>query len=241
MDAVFAHITDLHLDDSLAKRCGIDARKNIQQILNDIRSRGIGTLVMTGDFGSSDSLGWLFDLIRSLGMAHYITLGNHDEVGSFREIPDVPERLRGSELSYTIETGDNAFIFIDTSSGVVGPAQLRWLGEQIVDARKRIVLFSHHPVFDCGNTAMDRLYHLKNREEVGRLLLESGKAITLFCGHYHTSHMQTIGGITQYVTQSALVQVKRDSEIIELESLRYGYRTVKIDGGTIITKKIEFA
>jgi len=65
-----AHITDLHLDEQLPTRLGIDVRKNWNIVLNDLRVRKITHLVLGGDLGLNTMLNLItvksFHFINSL-------------------------------------------------------------------------------------------------------------------------------------------------------------------------------
>lgn len=119
------------------------------------------------------------------------TLGNHDR---FAEVSPFfnphPER---EALYYRRGYEGFTALFLDTSEEVLSAAQMEWLKEEL-DAAQPVLLFMHHPVL-AVDSAAERLYPLGNREEVRRLLLESGKEIHLFCGHYHTEDERREGTV----------------------------------------------
>jgi hypothetical protein len=85
---------------------------------------------------------------------------------------------------------------------------------------------------------MDKLYPLKNRELIQVILEESDSEISIFCGHYHTEHKQINGKIVQYITPASIMQVKQQSNIVELDNLGFGYRVIRKNENHIETDVI---
>jgi len=234
-----AQITDLHLDDFLADHYQVDTRKNVLAVLDNVRQRGIGEVVLTGDLGNRTSLDWLFETLQSSGLRYRILLGNHDERQDFatRAFPEPPVAEEGFYYSSVLE--DVLCLFLDSSSGTVGPRQLKWLGERLADKTDQIIVFIHHPVLDCGQTTMDRLYPLLNRDEVAAVLKKADRPVSIFCGHYHNRHEQTQGTLTQYLTPATLLQMKTKGDAPTPESRSIGYRILEFDKTTLRTEVVE--
>jgi 3',5'-cyclic-AMP phosphodiesterase len=109
---------------------------------------------------------------------------------------------------------------------------------QLAAPTEDVVIFVHHPIFDCGGTAMDRLHFLENREEIQSILALAKCKITIFCGHYHIEHEQKAGNVNQYVTPSTLMQLKPFSKELETESEIPGYRLVELTSGAVQTETV---
>lgn len=234
-----AQMTDLHIDDILADQCSIDLRDNFLNALASLSSRGVEKIILTGDTGSPDSIGWIFDTLKERGLEYEYVLGNHDEIGVYSQRSDF-KRNREEATSYFHSLHDrDLYLYLDSSRSIIDAKQRRWMGTVLNSVNcRRVFLFIHHPIFDCGNTVMDRLYPLQNREEVAPLLLRQEREIYIFCGHYHTVHEQRIQNITQFVAPSMLVQVKQEGDGIELESKSYGYRIISIQKDAVETEVI---
>lgn len=225
--AQIAQITDLHLDDFLTKHYQVDSRNNLLNVLDDVQAKGIDQVVLTGDLGEPESLGWLFDQLEARRLKFLFIFGNHDKMVNFSHLALVRTKGKPDGLYYTATVGGEDAVFLDSSTGTVGADQLTWLKTELGRRSGRVVVFVHHPVLDCGHTTMDRKFPMTNRDEVRRILDESGLEVVIFCGHYHNRHEQTQGRITQYLTTSLVIQLQRDAEEITMESKNIGYRVVE--------------
>lgn len=237
-----AQITDLHLDDFMAGRAGIDGRRNVLKILEAVEKQGIHDLVLTGDIGIPGSHQWLLDAIAARNQNALFTLGNHDEATDFRNLAAVSDFIKPDGLYYYLVREGVSCIFLDSSRGLIEDGQLIWLESELKeagqDAGQHIAVFVHHPILDCGGTTMDRRYPLRNRDQVLQILTSSGRRTSIFCGHYHTFHEQSAGEISQYVTPSALLQLKQHSDELDIESKSYGYRLVRLSSDAIETEVV---
>ena len=233
-----AQVTDLHLDDFMTNSSGVNGRGNFTTILDAIEEQGIRDLVVTGDLGIPNSLSWLFDTIEERGIKSLYVLGNHDKLEDIQHRPEISNFIKPDGLYYKAAVGDVSCLFLDSSHAAISDAQLGWLDDQLENDAPNLVIFTHYPVLDCGNTAMDRLYPLKNRDRVTELLNNANKRIYVFCGHYHTTHQQQQGEIYQYVTPSAVLQLKQYSDEIEAESKSFGYRLIDLSPENIQTEVV---
>ena len=223
-----AQITDIHADDFLAESYGIDALARLEFLLGDIRKEKADLIVLTGDLGKASVFPGIAGLLEKGGIPWLYILGNHDEPADYLTRSDWAGGKGNGLPYYSQKTGEDFLIFLDTHNGAVDEKQKHWLEALLGGPEERFVLFSHHPLYDCGGTLMDRLYPLEGRKEITALLEASGKKIHIFCGHYHTVHGQTFGSVTQAVTPSLLVQLKKYSTVIEEEGSEYGYRIIGI-------------
>ena len=163
MSTTFAQITDLHLDDRMATNAGIDSRRNVLDILEAIEERGMKDLVLTGDVGSAGSHRWLLDAIAAHNLKALFALGNHDELADFQDLTAVSGFIKPDGLYYSLIMAEVSCIFLDSSQGQIDTEQLSWLENRLAEAKDKVVVFTHHPVLDCGHTAMDRLYPWRAR------------------------------------------------------------------------------
>ena len=238
MFTTIAQVTDLHLDDHMAKNAGIDSRQNAFRILEAIAEKGIENIVLTGDMGAPHSLGWLLGVIRERKLKPFFVLGNHDELQDFENIPAVSDFVKPDGLYYTVTIAGVTCIFLDSSRDEIHKKQCRWLEDELGAATETVAVFSHFPAIDCGNTTVDRVHPLRNRENLQNIFVVSGKNISIFCGHYHTTHEQKKDNIFQYVTPSTLFQIKQQSDKIERENDSFGYRLIRLSSTKVDTDVI---
>jgi Icc protein len=103
-----AHLTDLHLDDSTAAAHGIDTRSNLIQVLTDVRNKGIRDVVLTGDLGERQTIGWLQDQLRIFGLSSHYVLGNHDDLPDYEKLPMVFRKMDSFKYIWTPASGKSA-------------------------------------------------------------------------------------------------------------------------------------
>ena len=239
----FAHITDLHVDDFLAREYRIDTRGNFESALNLARDRGISTAILTGDLGIPEIYPWLFETLMAHGMDFHIALGNHDKARDFEKFDFLKPLTRDDGLYYSkmIEGIEFECIFLDSSAQEVGGNQMKWLQGQVTRSKEPLVVFIHHPILDCGNTIMDRMYPLGNRDDVKRVLIESGRDVTIFCGHYHYRHAPETRdeNLRQLLTPSTFGQIQPYGEEIKPEGGYIAYREAWTADDKMQTEVIE--
>jgi Icc protein len=236
MTSKIAYITDIHLDEDFPIRQGINARKNWNHILNDVKSRGIRSIIFGGDIGDKSSNAYFFDSLKSFDIG--ISLGNHDD---FHEVIKhyKPVNIRNKKaFYYTQETSFYTFIFLDSSLSTIDNEQFIWFKNELITG-KRIVVFIHHPIL-AVNTEVDRKYFLINRDMLRLELEQLSKEVTLFSGHYHFDDVQVSKNITQYITPAASYQIVKIPKEIEIETVNFGYRILEFTETGIETELILF-
>jgi Icc protein len=226
-----AQITDLHLDDFLAEYYKVDTRKNLVAVLSHIKQDNIAGIVVTGDLGDIASSEWLFSHLVGTGLPFEFILGNHDKIEHYSGLDFLKTKIKPSGLFFTASFGWGDWIFLDSRTGEIDQDQLKWLTAVIKErkATENLIVFVHHPILDCGNSAMDREQPLRNRDQVRGILEEFKGEVSVFCGHYHNSDCRKSKNITQYLTWSCLMQLRLDSEEIQLENREIGYRVIELD------------
>lgn len=228
-----AYITDVHMDEQFPKDYGVDARQNLKLILEDVRNRNISEVIIGGDMGETTAKEF-FELLK--GFTLHVTLGNHDDFTDVTKYFTNYIREGRGELYYSFEEGAFRYIFLDSSSEQLSQEQLQWMEDELQTDR-HLLLFLHHPVLPV-NTGIDKLYPLRNRDSLRSLLHDFPQPITIFCGHYHIDDETTNGHIRQFITPAASVQIRKDSDALQLYNGPFGYRIINIDGENISTKLI---
>ncbi len=231
-----AHLTDLHLDDPMVLRFGVDPRANLMRVLSDLNARGIHDIELTGDLGESTALDWLFEQLDAYAVKPNIVLGNHDNPGEYSSRSSLIPYFHGDALYYSNEEEGFLQLHLDSGKGMLDPAQRDWLIGLSKNAQRPLLIWMHHPVMDCGNTPMDRLFPLMARDEIRDLLDETGLPVHLFCGHYHAAHTVQKSAMTQYVTVSSCAQLKKTGDMIQMDGTNFGYRLVTLDNGHVQTE-----
>lgn len=233
----FAHLTDIHLGHHFAEKFGVDSKKNLMTVLQDVRLRGITHLAVTGDIAEDEEAPWFFKTLKEYGFQTYITLGNHDNLQAM-ELYN--EHVHAGHYYYKAPSEQACLLFCDSREAYLDEEQLCWLVKEIEASTLPILVFLHHPVLDCDNSFMDRKYALKNRETVKSTLLATNKELNLFCGHYHTVDERIDGNIHQYITPSVFYQIQKYSDTLQRDDKPFGYRIIHI-GREILTEIISFS
>ncbi len=226
-----AQLTDLHLDDSMAISQGFDTRANLVHVLEDIRDKGIRDIILTGDLGEASTIGWLANQLSQFGFSSRYLLGNHDYLPDYAALTDFIANTHEEGCYYSLHENGFLQLFLDSSKYEIGPGQLAWIKEQCSGSSEPILLFIHHPVLDCGNTPMDRFYPMNGRDVVRDYLHSLHRPVHIVCGHYHACHEQQQQDISQYVTLSTYMQLKKTGSLLEMDGRDIGYRILEINSG----------
>jgi Icc protein len=129
-----AFITDIHLDEESVEEIGVDAHKNWNWILEDVRARNINEIIFGGDIGALKSNEYFFKSLALFKLR--CILGNHDRfeevIHHFKPHPAF-DRV---ELYYAEETAFIKFIFLDSSSAEISSTQLNWLKQELLTLKK---------------------------------------------------------------------------------------------------------
>ena len=237
-----AHITDIHLYDYLFAADSIDGKKNFKAIVEDISNRDIDKIILTGDMGDPDLFDWVIDSVKGTGKEYTYVLGNHDDLRNFAHRDDVKRKVQKTGLYYHEKIGSDLYLFLDSSSSEINDVQRGWIEDRLKESDyDRVIVFLHYPLLNCGNTTMDRLYPLLNRDLVKEMFIKSRKEVYLFAGHYHEAYEVYEENIKQFVTPSAVMQFKKHSAALELETTRYGYRIIDVKKGLVSSEVVLFS
>jgi len=234
MNKKIAYVTDIHLDEKFPIDQGVDPRKNWKIILNDISSRGIDEVIFGGDIGEKTANEWFFESLKNFTIA--ITLGNHDYYNEVIKHYNLGRVKKQTELYYSQERDYYKCIFLDSSSGSIGPEQFDWFKEELLTT-KNIVLFIHHPILTV-DAEVDKRFALKERNRIKTELLNLENDVIIFCGHYHFEDERNIDNIRQYITPASSYQVKKIPNEIKVSNDTFGYRVIELNEKGINTNLI---
>ena len=230
-----AHITDLHLDEAFPAEKGIDTRGNFQTILDDVASRGIHRIVITGDIGTPESHQWFVETVQNYDPNFKLTIGNHDSFSS--QLKNL-QLTNNSELFYRLDNKSFREIYLDSSSGSISETQFSWLKKSI-DTHTPTLLFIHHPVLDTGCLSQKN-YPLKNRDRIKTLLQNHTMPVYVFCGHLHFQEERSDQNIHQFITPAACYQGTNSPTLSQMDSEEFGYRIIIKNEDCIETEVIIF-
>ena len=229
-----AFLTDIHLDEQFPLDQNVNPKKNLETVLEDLSRRNITEIIFGGDIGNATAHPIFFEALKPYSFK--IILGNHDQFNHVAAsyLPDKEK----DELYYQFEEDDYKYLFLDSSTDEISKAQLTWLRMEL-ETSKKLLLFIHHPVLAI-DTPIDKLYPLKNREQLKSVLIESKKEVTIFCGHYHMNDECTYSNIKQIITQSLSYQIVKNAKDLKVDGLKFGYRLIKISKDSIETELVNF-
>ena len=219
-----AYVTDLHFNEQFPARYKVDGKRNWLTTINDIQKEKISHIIIGGDIGDASAHPWFFNSLKAFSFQ--LTLGNHDHYNEV--VKQTPLATSGNGEHYFFEEDEIfKYLFLDTSAESISQPQLQWLQAELI-TEKKVVLFLHHPVLPVA-TAVDQKYPLQNRADVMACLLKSGRAMTLFCGHYHLADEQTEGNIRQVISPAVSFQLPKSSSEVVVDGSAFGYRIIQFN------------
>ena len=222
-------ITDLHMDNDDPELKHLKPEDNFKAFLKAASRIQCDRIIITGDVAEEeDNFKKVIGQLQELSTEIKYVAGNHDPMYAYK-----PFNLKGPYFMEYLE--ELLILYLDTGKGIIDEEQLQWLMELIAVNEKDILIFMHHPILDCGNTIMDRMYPLKNRNDVINILNKTNKKTYIFCGHYHWEQKMHVGNITQYITPSLLYQLDQHADILRIGSIDFGYRVIRISKDDVET------
>ena len=236
MTSKIAYITDIHLDEDFPINQGIDARKNWNIILNDVKSKGITSIIFGGDIGEKFSNAYFFDSLKPFDIA--VSLGNHDDFNEVIKYDTTVTNTNKKTFYYTRNTSLYKFIFLDSSLITIDEEQFIWFKNELI-TDKKIIIFIHHPILPV-HTEVDRKYYLIHRDRLRLELEQLSTEVAIFSGHYHFDDIQTYKNITQYITPAASYQIAKIPDGVIIETANFGYRILEFSEALIKTELILF-
>ncbi|HVG11372.1 MAG TPA: metallophosphoesterase [Flavisolibacter sp.] len=229
-----AFITDLHLNEPYPLGFEVTPEANLEVILQDLHRRNIGEIIFGGDIGDVSAHALLFERLAPYSLR--VIPGNHDHIKDLaRHFENYPTP---GQPYHSMEDEHFKQLFLDTSADRIDTQQLEWLTEQLQTA-KNLILFLHHPVLPVNTTA-DKLFPLQNRDVLASLLLNQGREVNIFCGHYHMTDERSYQNINQFITLSSSFQLVKDASALEVDNTTFGYRLITLDGNKVSSEVITF-
>jgi 3',5'-cyclic-AMP phosphodiesterase len=191
------HITDTHFVARGLKLYGLDPRVRLAAAIADINAHhgDAEVVIVTGDlthWGEPAAYESFRDCMSKLTIPYVTLVGNHDRRDACVEaLKAAPRDEHGFVQGFT-DASKGRLVFLDTlehdtHAGHMCQKRLDWLARTLsrTPPDKPIFLFMHHPPFDVGIDAMDRIALIERDqfEEIVRPYL--GRIRHLFHGHVH--------------------------------------------------------
>jgi 3',5'-cyclic AMP phosphodiesterase CpdA len=224
----FVILTDFHFVPEGETLFGLDPRANLARAVGMINRDhpDIDLVILLGDLtqrGEPAAYASIAETLAPLKAPLVPMTGNHDARGPLREALPRADRDPGGFVQGLRVFEDASILTLDTldeeggsSSGYLCPARLSFL-EQSLDeapADRPLLMFQHHPPFDVGLEAMDRI-KLKNPEEEWAAIARTRRPDYLFMGHVHRPIAGLWRGIPFHIQRGVAHQVAFEFEFNE--------------------------
>ena len=190
------HLTDPHFVKPGMRLYGLDPRGRLDLAIASINSlhADADLVAITGDlahWGESEAYVELRDCLDALRVPYVPILGNHDDRRLFLEL--FPEALQDANgfIQGVRETSAGRLLFLDTNQpdthmGWYCEQRMAWLAARLAEGGDApVFLFVHHPPFDVGIGAMDRIGLVQRAQFAATLAPHMGRIRHLFFGHVH--------------------------------------------------------
>jgi Icc protein len=152
-------------------------------------------VIMTGDLvdgGKPEEYAHLRRLLAPLPMPIYVIPGNHDGREALRAaFGDGGYLPTAGFLQYAVEDLPVRLIALDTlvegkGHGELCEERLGWLEARLAEQTgKPVMLFMHHPPFECGIDAFDHARLQHGDRQLADLVRRHGNVERAVCGHVH--------------------------------------------------------
>ncbi|MEO9802438.1 MAG: metallophosphoesterase [Reichenbachiella sp.] len=233
-----ALITDLHAEEDFPLEYGVDAWKNWDILLKDIKKRNIKEIVFLGDIGSMNAHQRLFESMNELTFKYRLVLGNHDDFAEVTQTYQLEPISKKEAWYWSEESEVFKMIGLDTSTDAITQIQLDFLKREI-QTGKDLILFIHHPVLQT-NTIPQKEYPLEGADDIKEILLGHSGRVHIYCGHLHMDDVQTEANISQTITPASSLQLKKQSEKSEVDHIDFGYRILDFSNPILPSEVIWF-
>jgi len=216
----FVIVTDPHFVPEGETLFGLDPRANLARAVEVINRdhADIALVILLGDLtqrGERDAYASIAATLAPLQAPLVPMTGNHDQREMLREALPQADRDPGGFVQALRVFDEASILTLDTldegggsSSGYLCQARLSFL-EQALDeapADRPLLVFQHHPPFDTGLEALDRI-KLRNPDEEWAVIARSRRPDYLFMGHVHRPVAGLWRGIPFHIQRGVAHQV----------------------------------
>jgi len=241
------HLTDPHIPgEDQARVRGVDTAARLAGVVESINRLwpAPAFVIITGDFsadGSPAAHRRAAALLRALRVPVRVTLGNHDDPETFRQVMGELGDLLGTETCQAFDVQGWRILLLNSKcpglkEGFLGPVQRQQMREELAkNPRLPALLFMHHHVLPLGLPWVDR-DNLRDWNEFLEILRDVGNVRGLFSGHAHQASRHEWSGIPFFVTPSAGYQFFKDPTQARVSPEPPAYRLIAIQGGMFVTE-----
>lgn len=214
----FIHLTDTHVVGS-GLLYGHDPVERLARAVTSINSDhgDADFVIVTGDmthWGDAAAYARFAAEIEKLKIPFHLMVGNHDDTPSLMQaFPDLPRDENGF-VQQVVETPFGRFLLLDTKAptghaGAYCKTRCDWLADQL-DAPGPVFLFMHHPPFEVGIKAMDKIMMQDAKPFYDVLAPHKARIRHLFFGHVHRAIWGNWRGISHSCMRGLNHQVALD-------------------------------
>lgn len=212
MSIKLAQISDCHIDTKPIDN--IDTQQQLTKIINDINTRGVNNIILSGDLvhnANNTNYKTLLNCLKTLKKANiYAIYGNHDD-----------EKLFYKHLSNYchkfIELDKWRIIFINSVVknkvyGYINAQQLTQLESNILTTNQNnIMLILHHPATSMQSSWDDKL-SLTNPDDLFDIVKKYKKIKAISWGHSHEYKVFKKHNIKLYSCPSSVKQFTKEQK-----------------------------
>jgi hypothetical protein len=135
-----------------------------------------------------------------------------------------------------------SLMFLDSSAERLNMKQVIWLKREIDVQDDQLILFQHHPPFPCEVRIMDEKYPYRSPGLFSKTILETGRSLTIFSGHYHIEKkvIMDTPDITVYIAPPTLGSLDPEAEDYIISDQRPGWREIVMDKQRVIQTQCHY-
>ena len=228
-------LTDIHIPDIDSLPYNIDVRSQFFKCLIEIEELQPHLLVLSGDIclkeGNSETYFWVKEQLDKLKIPIEVIPGNHDNPQLLADVFLKNEYLQyGNEYYFSHYPEGKQIIFLDSSKGYCSKRQYSWLKNELANAEDECIIFMHHPPVKAGVPHMDFNYAFQQPEIMHNIVLESGREVHIFCGHYHVERSISYKNLHIHITPSTFFTLNGDHTGFEIEHSMPAFRIIDWNG-----------
>jgi predicted phosphodiesterase len=165
---------------------------DLEDVIRDINRNGYDLAIHLGDI-TNTAYGLEFDLfaetIKELSVPYFITMGNHDALGSGEKIF---QKLFGTD-NFAFEFKGFKFIIINNVRETNGSPDYNWIVPEIESTSLPVLIFQHIP-------PLDEEVFTPNKLDINRSIMRMPNVKAVFYGHNHQFSSEYIEGKLSQMT-----------------------------------------
>ena len=236
-----AHLTDTHIPQEGELIKELNSREKFTRTLNQLTKENLDLIILTGDLthpeGDQEAYEWIRDQLEQTGIHYLIVPGNHDDPSMMQEIFNLKDMPPKVILTGAVAMKGESLLFLDSSSARLDIKQKLWFSRELATQPRDCLLFMHHPPCLCDVPFMDVNYPYRTSGLFLSTVKESGKNLTIFCGHYHVEKTVLLEdpAVVVHITPPTLGCLDPNSREYTLKDPRTGWRLIEIEKQKVLS------